>query len=126
MSTAHLYKTIKLLTVLEAAKYISVSADSLRRWDAKGLLTPIRTPGGQRRYTIEQLNEFVTKRKNKSLDAPPPPLQESLLAPQTLPPTLLQAIKIPENTITTSNQLVLTQKASFSSQANPAEVQKNN
>ncbi len=123
MSTAHLYKTIKLLTVLEAAKYISVSADSLRRWDAKGLLTPIRTPGGQRRYTIEQLNEFVTKRKNKSLDAPPPPLQESLLAPQTLPPTLLQAIKIPENTITTSNQLVLTQKASFSSQANPAEVQ---
>ncbi len=43
--------TIKdYLTVLEAARYIGVSAQTLRRWDAEGKLKSVRHPGNDYRY----------------------------------------------------------------------------
>src|SRR5258708_31946536 len=38
------------LTVLEAARYIGVSAQTLRRWDAEGKLKSVRHPGNGYRY----------------------------------------------------------------------------
>lgn len=38
------------LLIGEAAKYLGVSIDTLRRWDRHGLLVADRTLGGQRRY----------------------------------------------------------------------------
>ncbi len=46
-----------LLKVGEAAKFLGVSIDTLRRWEEKGVLTPFRTPGSTRLYTGKQLLE---------------------------------------------------------------------
>ena len=50
----------KLLNVSEAADYLSVSAASLRKWSDDGLVPVYRTPGGQRRYSLEDLEDFIT------------------------------------------------------------------
>ena len=45
----------------EAAKRLGVSMDTLRRWDASGYLQPtVRTVGGHRRYSLVQLDSFVS------------------------------------------------------------------
>jgi excisionase family DNA binding protein len=49
----------KLLNVSEAAEYLGVSAASLRKWSDDGLVPVYRTPGGQRRYSLTDLEEFV-------------------------------------------------------------------
>jgi DNA-binding transcriptional MerR regulator/quercetin dioxygenase-like cupin family protein len=42
-----------LSTISEAAAAVGVSSQTLRVWEAKNLLRPLRTPGGQRRYSRE-------------------------------------------------------------------------
>jgi excisionase family DNA binding protein len=47
------------LTLAEAAEYIGVSKDTLRRWDASGRLKPVRRPGsGYRFYRRPDLEPF--------------------------------------------------------------------
>lgn len=46
---------MKLLTVAEAAKYLGMHPQSLRNWDKDGKLKALRTPGGQRRYSVDML-----------------------------------------------------------------------
>lgn len=48
-------EAIKRYTISEAADLLSVSTSSLRRWEREGRVTPDRTPGGDRRYTAEQI-----------------------------------------------------------------------
>jgi len=48
-----------LLTISEAAKFLEVSIDTLRRWDLKGKLKAVRSSGGHRYYSKEQLESFV-------------------------------------------------------------------
>jgi excisionase family DNA binding protein len=47
------------LTVSQAAAELGVSIATVRRWSNAGHLQGYRTPGGQRRFTIEQLDTFV-------------------------------------------------------------------
>lgn len=47
-----------LLTIGEAARFLDVSIDTLRRWDSSGKLKALRSPGGHRYYSIEQLEYF--------------------------------------------------------------------
>lgn len=49
----------KFLTISQAAKFLNVSQDTLRKWDIAKKLVPIKTCGGHRRYSIEQLNSLV-------------------------------------------------------------------
>lgn len=68
----------KLLTITEAAEILKVSQDTLRRWEAKGIVTPVRTrrgliaqKGGVRRYTLLDLKiAKLNKRKVRFLDLP--------------------------------------------------------
>ena len=46
------------LTIQQAANLLGVSTKTLRRWEAKGILVPQRTPGNQRRYTQSQIDRF--------------------------------------------------------------------
>ena len=45
----------KLLTVQTAAKVLKISEKTLRRWEQKGYISPIRTSGKHRRYSLDQL-----------------------------------------------------------------------
>ena len=47
------------LSTSEAARHLGVSLSTVRRWSDSGFLVVYRTPGGQRRFTIEQLDEFM-------------------------------------------------------------------
>jgi excisionase family DNA binding protein len=49
----------RLLSVGEAAEFLGVSATSLRKWSDQGLVPVYRTPGGQRRYSLPDLQRFI-------------------------------------------------------------------
>jgi excisionase family DNA binding protein len=46
-------------TVRQAATALGVSTGSIRRWSDIGRLETTRTPGGQRRYSQEQIDRFI-------------------------------------------------------------------
>jgi len=48
-----------LLTISEAAEFLGVSMNTLRIWDAKGKLKPVRSAGGHRYYSKEGLELFA-------------------------------------------------------------------
>jgi len=48
-----------VLTSSQAARYLGVSLATVRRWTDAGYLTGYRTPGGQRRFSREQLDDFI-------------------------------------------------------------------
>ena len=47
------------LNVGQAAEYLGVSAASLRNWSDQGKVPVYRTPGGQRRYRVSDLDTFI-------------------------------------------------------------------
>lgn len=52
-----------LLTTKEAAQFLRISASTLYRIEKMGLLTSYRTPGGQRRFSIEDLQNYLETSK---------------------------------------------------------------
>jgi excisionase family DNA binding protein len=46
------------LSIGEAAKFLGISIDTLRRWDASGRLRAQRSKGGHRHYSLEGLKHF--------------------------------------------------------------------
>jgi excisionase family DNA binding protein len=50
----------KYVTPKEAADTLGVSVSSLRRWETEGKLKAIRTPGGQRRYLLTEIEETAS------------------------------------------------------------------
>ena len=48
----------------QAARYVGVSLATIRRWTDAGHIHCYRTPGGQRRFSRDQLDEFVTSMQN--------------------------------------------------------------
>jgi len=47
------------LSISEAARVLGVSLSTVRRWSDAGVLPSYRTPGGQRRYSRDQLETFL-------------------------------------------------------------------
>jgi excisionase family DNA binding protein len=48
-----------VFTSSQAARYLGVSLATIRRWTDAGHVSCYRTPGGQRRFAREQLDEFI-------------------------------------------------------------------
>ncbi|WP_072866234.1 IS607 family transposase, partial [Desulforamulus hydrothermalis] len=48
-----------MLTISKAAKKLGVHPNSLRNWEKQGLIKPVRLPGGQRRYSMDELNRLL-------------------------------------------------------------------
>jgi putative resolvase len=46
------------ITPKEAAKILGVHVSSLRRWENEGKVKAIRTPGGQRRFILEEVEKI--------------------------------------------------------------------
>lgn len=51
-------RNIELIPIGDAAKYLGVSIDTLRRWDASYKLPAIKSPSGHRYYDQETLEKF--------------------------------------------------------------------
>jgi excisionase family DNA binding protein len=49
-----------VFTSSQAARYLGVSLATIRRWTDAGHVSCYRTPGGQRRFTRDQLDVFIT------------------------------------------------------------------
>jgi len=59
MTTANRAESRLGLSTSEAARHLGVSLSTVRRWSDAGYLRGYRTPGGQRRFTVEQLDAFL-------------------------------------------------------------------
>jgi len=78
------------LTTSEAARHLGVSLSTIRRWSDMGYLRGYRTPGGQRRFSIEQLDEFLESLESdgpRRAPAPPEGESEPRFSPEPAPPT---------------------------------------
>jgi excisionase family DNA binding protein len=49
-----------VFTSSQAARYLGVSLATIRRWTDAGHVSCYRTPGGQRRFSRDQLDDFIT------------------------------------------------------------------
>ena len=47
------------LSTSQAARALGVSLGTIRRWSDMGYIESYRTPGGQRRFSREQIDEFL-------------------------------------------------------------------
>jgi excisionase family DNA binding protein len=56
----------RFLNVGQAADYLGVSAASLRKWSDEGIVPVYRTPGGQRRFSLADLDEFKRSMRQPS------------------------------------------------------------
>jgi excisionase family DNA binding protein len=64
-----------VFTSSQAAHYVGVSLATIRRWTDAGHIHCYRTPGGQRRFSRDQLDQFVTSMQNAGEIHEPPAAQ---------------------------------------------------
>ncbi len=71
------------LSTSQAAEALGVSLGTIRRWSDMGYLESYRTPGGQRRFSLEQIEQFVdslqtgrSRRSDSTIPSPVEPLLE--------------------------------------------------
>ncbi|HEX5852249.1 MAG TPA: helix-turn-helix domain-containing protein [Solirubrobacteraceae bacterium] len=55
-----------VFTSSQAARYLGVSLATIRRWTDAGHIGCYRTPGGQRRFSRPQLDDFVASMQHDS------------------------------------------------------------
>jgi hypothetical protein len=72
-----------LASIQDAAKLLNVSTKTLRRWEARGVLVPVRTVGGHRRYELDKIRELKGNRKHIRLS--PTPQQVTVPEPLDIP-----------------------------------------
>lgn len=60
-----------VFTTKEAARFLGVSQTTIYRMDKQGLLSSIRTPGGQRRFSRESIERYL--KESKEFQAPQNP-----------------------------------------------------
>ena len=57
------------LSTSQAAQALGVSLGTIRRWSDMGYLQSYRTPGGQRRFSRDQIEKFVGSLEQQSTDS---------------------------------------------------------
>jgi excisionase family DNA binding protein len=84
----------KWLPIGEAARYLGVSVDTLRRWEKAGRLKPFRSPTNRRFYTKKLLNQVLDNKPQHSASAPVPKKRQIAIALITLVITIIIAYLI--------------------------------
>lgn len=51
----------KMLSIGEASRHLGISRDTLRRWEKRGKIKPLRSPTNRRYYTQEQLDKLISQ-----------------------------------------------------------------
>jgi excisionase family DNA binding protein len=57
------------LSTSQAAQALGVSLGTIRRWSDMGYLQSYRTPGGQRRFSQQQIDEFLSSLAQQTSDS---------------------------------------------------------
>jgi excisionase family DNA binding protein len=65
-----------VFTSSQAARYLGVSLATIRRWTDAGHVSCYRTPGGQRRFSRAQLDDFVSSMQSDGPVARPATLEQ--------------------------------------------------
>lgn len=65
------------LSTSQAAHALGVSLGTIRRWSDLGYIESYRTPGGQRRFSTEQIEQFLATLQR---GAQPSPLEDDIRA----------------------------------------------
>ncbi len=60
------------LSTSQAARVLGVSLGTVRRWSDMGYLKSYRTPGGQRRFSQDQIEEFLNSLQGGRFRPEPP------------------------------------------------------
>ena len=60
------------LSTSQAARALGVSLGTIRRWSDMGYLESYRTPGGQRRFSREQIEESRVRASRDAVSCVPP------------------------------------------------------
>jgi excisionase family DNA binding protein len=63
-----------VFTSSQAAVYLGVSLATVRRWTDAGHIACYRTPGGQRRFSRQQLDRFIASMQQGGGDGAEPEL----------------------------------------------------
>ena len=61
----------RFFNISEAAEYLGVSAASLRKWSDQGLVPVYRMPGGQRRYSHADIEDFLASMRQPAVHQVP-------------------------------------------------------
>ena len=61
-------RTLGALGITEAARSVGVSPSALRLWERQGLIRPVRTAGGARRYRATDVARLQEIRRYRSVD----------------------------------------------------------
>ena len=56
------------LSTSQAAQALGVSLGTVRRWSDMGYLQSYRTPGGQRRFSQDQIDQFLGTLERQGID----------------------------------------------------------
>lgn len=59
MTDSHSYPS-EVIAIGEAATILGVSVKTIRNWEAKGAISAIRSPGGQRRFRRTDVEALIT------------------------------------------------------------------
>lgn len=74
-----------LLNIGSAAEYLGISIDTLRRWERKGRIQPLRSPGGHRYYSKSSLDDLFGKRYTRDEQTLRRTNEELGIDPQQIP-----------------------------------------
>ena len=66
------------LSTSQAAKALGVSLGTIRRWSDMGYLESYRTPGGQRRFSADQIHHFLARLERGNAQPSDRPASERL------------------------------------------------
>jgi excisionase family DNA binding protein len=65
----HINRSPLGLSTSQAAHALGVSLGTIRRWSDMGYLQSYRTPGGQRRFSQEQIDQFLGSLAQQTTDS---------------------------------------------------------
>ncbi|MFA5933599.1 MAG: MerR family transcriptional regulator, partial [Microgenomates group bacterium] len=72
-------RSAQKVPISQAAKILKVSLETLRRWEKRGVLVPLRSPGGTRYYDINELNRLKKQATGKFRVTKLPYLQQEVI-----------------------------------------------
>jgi len=82
---------LDLLSIGEASEYLGISIDTLRRWERRGRINPLRSPGGHRYFSRTDLDNLFGRRYTRDEESLRASKAATLLANDSAHPEQPQA-----------------------------------